>query len=345
MSLVIKPIPNPQSNVEWPWRFSLSDWKQISIRVLREINNDNVGVIAAGVAFFSLLAIFPLITACLSIYGYFADPATVQEMLSSVSRVMPSEAWVLLNEQITSVVQAPDARLGVGIALGLLVALYSAGSGIRAVMRAMNVAYGEIETRSFAKFYALAASMTLSTIVFLWIALAVIIGVPALLTVLRLDGLAAVVTQALPWVLLMALFAFALGVLYRFGPSRRPAKKRWVYPGIIFTSITWLAISAAFSFFVANFGSYNATYGSLGAVIILLIWFWLTAFVVIVGAELNAEMERQTSADTTRGPDRPMGGRGAVVADFSSKKPKPDDSTVAGPDGQNPPPLADELSD
>lgn len=326
MSAYIKPIPKPQSPVEWPWQFTLRDWQQISVRVMREVNNDNVGVIAAGVAFFSLLAIFPLITACLSIYGYFADPAKVQEMLLSVSGVMPGDAWVLLNDQITSVVQAPDAKLGIGIALGLMVALYSAGSGIRAIMRAMNVAYGEVESRGFAKFYALAASMTLSTIVFLWVALAVIIGVPALLTVLKLDGLAALVTKALPWILLIGLFAFALGILYRFGPSRRPAKKRWVYPGIIFTSAMWLLMSAGFSFFVSNFGSYNATYGSLGAVIILLIWFWLTAFVVIVGAELNAEMERQTSVDTTRGPDRPAGKRGAVVADFTSENPKPDDA-------------------
>ena len=336
MSAIIKPIPNPQSNVEWPWHFSTRDWKQILSRVMREIGNDNVGVVAAGVAFFCLLAVFPLITACLSIYGYFADPADVQEMLLSVSSVMPGEAWVLLNEQITSVVAQPDARLGVGIAVGLLVALYSAGAGIRAIMRAMNIAYGEVETRGFAKFYALAASMTLSTIVFLWIALAVIIGVPALLTVLRLEGIAELVTRALPWVLLVGMFAFASGVLYRFGPSRRPAKKRWVYPGIIFTTATWLALSAAFSFFVANFGQYNATYGSLGAVIVLLMWFWLTAFVVIVGAELNAEMERQTSVDTTRGPARPAGERGSVVADFTSKNPRPDAATVAGPDSQQP---------
>lgn len=336
MSVIIKPIPNPQSDVEWPWKFSARDWKQILTRVGREVGNDNVGVVAAGVAFFCLLAVFPLITACLSIYGYFADPSDVQDMLLSVSGVMPSEAWVLLNEQMSNVVAQPDAKLGVGIAAGLLVALYSAGAGIRAIMRAMNIAYGEVESRGFAKFYALAASMTLSTILFLWVALAVIIGVPALLSVLRLDGAAELVTRALPWILLVAMFAFASGILYRFGPSRRPAKKRWVYPGIIFTTATWLVLSAGFSFFVANFGQYNATYGSLGAVIVLLMWFWLTAFVVIVGAELNAEMERQTSVDTTRGPPRPAGKRGAVVADFTSKHPKPDAATVAGPDAQQP---------
>ena len=336
MSVIIKPIPSPQSEVEWPWKFTLRDWRQILTRVAREVGNDNVGVIAAGVAFFCLLAIFPFITACLSIYGYFADPADVQNLLTSVSGLLPGEAWMLVNEQISSVVAQPDATLGLGIAIGLVVALYSAGAGIRAIMRAMNIAYGEVESRGVAKFYALAASMTLAAIIFLWVALAIIIGVPALLSIMRLDGLAEILTRALPWVLLIALFAFASGVLYRFGPSRRPAKKRWVYPGILFTTGMWLLMSAAFSFFVANFGRYNTTYGSLGAVIVLLIWFWLTAFVVIVGAELNAEMERQTSADTTRGPDRPAGKRGAVVADFTSKRPTPDAATIAGPDAQRP---------
>ncbi len=314
----------------------MRDWKQILIRVAREVMNDNVGVVAAGVAFFSLLAVFPLLTAGLSIYGYFADPADAQDMLAQVSGVLPRDAWNLLNDQISSVVNQPSANLGFGIAIGMMVALYSAGAGIRAIMRAMNIAYGEAESRSFTKFYALAGSMTLSMIVFMWISLAVIIGVPALLNLLHLEGVAIIFARALPWMLLVGLFAFASGVLYRFGPSRRPAKKRWVYPGIVFTTSAWLILSGGFSFFVSNFGRYNATYGSLSAVIILLIWFWLTAFIVIVGAELNAEMERQTSADTTRGPDRLIGNRGAVVADFDARAPKADDGDVQGGDGQKP---------
>lgn len=332
----VKPRPNPQSGAEWPWQFSRRDWRQIFIRVFKEIGNDNVGVVAAGVAFFSLLAVFPLITACLSIYGYFADPADAQAMLAKVSAVLPRDAWVLLNDQITTVVNQPNASLGVGIALGLLIALYSAGAGIRAIMRAMNIAYGEVETRGFAKFYALAGTMTLSMVLFVWVALAVIIGVPALLTLLSLEGVAALATRAMPWMLLVGLFAFASGILYRFGPSRRPAKKRWVYPGIIFTTISWLLISAGFSYFVSRFGSYNATYGSLSAVIVLLMWFWLTAFIVIVGAEINAEMERQTHVDTTRGPARPFGKRGAVVADFDARNPKADPANVVIENAQKP---------
>jgi len=292
------------------------DWWAITKSTWREIHKDNVAIVAAGVAFFSLLAIFPLITACLSIYGYFADPSQVQGLLRNVNSVLPQEAWEILNRQITAVISASSGKLGLGIAVGLLIALWSAGAGIRAIMRAMNIAYGERETRNLATFYALAASMTLSMILFVWIALAVIIGVPAILHLLKLDGAVAIFSRFLPWVLLVSMFGFAAGVLYRFGPSRRPAKKRWVFPGIVFTTVTWLLISFGFSKFVAAFGNYNAIYGSLSAVIILLIWFWLTAYTVIVGAEINAEMERHTTVDTTRGPDRPLGERGAAMADY-----------------------------
>ena len=294
----------------------MRDWWAITKSTWSEIHADNVAIVAAGVAFFSLLAIFPLITACRSIYGYFADPSQVQGLLRNVNSVLPQDAWEILNRQITAVISAPGGKLGLGIAVGLLIALWSAGAGIRAIMRAMNIAYGERETRNLATFYALAASMTLSMIVFVWIALAVIIGVPAILHLLKLDGAVAIFSRFLPWVLLVSMFGFAAGVLYRFGPSRRPAKKRWVFPGIVFTTVTWLLISFGFSKFVAAFGNYNAIYGSLSAVIILLIWFWLTAYTVIVGAEINAEMERHTTVDTTRGPDRPLGERGAAMADY-----------------------------
>ena len=308
--------PQPPCCARSPLEFSVRDWWAITKSTWSEIHADNVAIVAAGVAFFSLLAIFPLITACLSIYGYFADPSQVQGLLRNVNSVLPQDAWEILNRQITAVISAPGGKLGLGIAVGLLIALWSAGAGIRAIMRAMNIAYGERETRNLATFYALAASMTLSMIVFVWIALAVIIGVPAILHLLKLDGAVAIFSRFLPWVLLVSMFGFAAGVLYRFGPSRRPAKKRWVFPGIVFTTVTWLLISFGFSKFVAAFGNYNAIYGSLSAVIILLIWFWLTAYTVIVGAEINAEMERHTTVDTTRGPDRPLGERGAAMADY-----------------------------
>jgi len=180
-----------------PWEFSARDWWAIIKMTWREIHDDNVTIVAAGVAFFTLLAIFPMITACLSIYGMFADPGQVEGLLQSVNSVLPAEAWAILQSQITSVITAPNAGLGLGIAIGLLIALWSAGAGIRAVMRAMNIAYGEKE---------------------------------------KTPGL----SRVLPWVILVFVFAFSSGVVYRFGPSRRPAKKRWVMPGIIFTTVTGL---------------------------------------------------------------------------------------------------------
>ncbi len=265
-----------------------------------------------------MLAIFPLITACLSIYGYVADPIRVQKQLESVSSLLPDQAWDILNSQIMAVASAPNSQLGLGIAAGLLIALWSAGAGIRAIMQAMNIAYDEKEKRSLAAFYALAGVFTLSITVFLWVALAVIVGVPAILAFLKLEGIAALVTQFMPWILLISLFGFAVNMLYLYGPSRRPAKLRWVLPGCLFATLSWICISAGFSRFVATFGTYNKTYGSLSAVIILLVWFWLTAFVIIVGAEINAAMERRTHVDTTRGPDRPNGKRGAAVSDYAS---------------------------
>jgi len=299
-----------------PLRFTLRDNWHVTKRLFREVGRDNVSIIAAGVGFFSMLAIFPLITACLSIYGYFADPTDVYAPLQIFAELLPPQAWKIISTQVKSVGNAPTANLGLGIAISLMIALWSAGAGIRAMMRAMNVAYGEDEKRNIAMFYALAVSMTVSVTVFMWAALAVIIGVPAALTLLNLEGITATVTRFLPWVILISMFAFATCILYQYGPSRRPAKLRWVLPGVIFATLSWLLISYGFSRFVAEFGSYNKMYGGLSAVIILLIWFWLTAFVVIVGAELNAELERHTLADTTRGPCRPIGERGAAMADF-----------------------------
>ncbi len=299
-----------------PLGFNRQDIWHIFKYVLREIRDDNVTIIAAGVAFFTMLAIFPLITACLSIYGYVADPVSAQDHLVVVSTLLPGQAWSLVSDQVQAVASAPNARLGLRIAVSLLLALWAAGAGIRAMMRALNVAYGEKEKRNLVKFYGLASLLTLSMTVFIWMSLAVIIGVPALLAVLKLEEISAGLTRVLPWGLLVAFFALTTMILYRFGPSRRAAKLRWLFPGVIFATVSWLLISAGFSYFVATFDTYNATYGSLSAVIILLVWFWLTAFVVIVGAEINAEMERHTSVDTTCGPDRPVGQRGAAMADY-----------------------------
>ena len=276
-------------------------------------------MIAAGVAFFSLLAVFPLISAALSTVSYFADPKDVEGIAASVARLIPGEAYSILEGQVNSVLSAPPITASFGIFVSLGFVFISAGAGIRAMMRAMNVAYEEVESRNPIVFFFFGLLMTLGSLVFVWVSLFVIIGMSAVLAYANIEDSAMFVSGKLPWFLLMTIFSVACGVMYRFGPSRRPARKRWIIPGIIFALISWLTISFGFSKFVTRFGGYNETFGGLASVVILLIWLWLTAMVVIIGAELNAELERQTVIDTTRGPTRPAGSRGAAMADFVAR--------------------------
>lgn len=305
-----------QCTADSPWQYGLSDWWNVIKRTWKEAHHDNVSVIAAGVAFFSLLAVFPLITAALSTFSYFADPGDVNGLTSTFASILPGEAYAILEGQVNSVLNAPPLNASFGIILSLGFAFISAGAGIRAMMRAMNVAYEEVESRNPFVFFLFGMLMTLGSLIFVWVSLFIIIGVSAALAHTNFAYSAGFSTRALPWILLVTIFCFACGVMYRFGPSRRPARKRWVFPGIGFALISWIAISFGFSKFVVHFGAYNETFGGLASVIILLIWLWLTAMVVILGAELNSELERQTIADTTRGPCRPLGSRGARMADF-----------------------------
>jgi len=307
-----------QTGEDSPFKFSYGDWWTVLKRTFVSAQRDNITVVAAGVAFFSLLAVFPLISAAISLFGFFANPGDIDDISETVRALMPGEAFDVIQRQIVTVLDAPDQAVGIGIIISLSVAVFSAGAGIRAMMRAMNIAYREIEKRNFFLFYLYAGLMTLGSFVFIWLSLVVIVGIPSVLKFLYLDGIVNFVALTLPWILLVLVFGFAVGVMYRFGPSRRPARKRWIYPGMTVATISWLIISYGFSKFVAEFGNYNATYGSLSAVVILLVWLWLTANVIIFGAELNAELERQTIADSTRGPARPLGRRGAAVADFKA---------------------------
>ncbi len=308
-----------QCDVDSPIKFGLSDWFGVIKRTWKEAHHDNVSVIAAGVAFFSLLAVFPLITAALSTFSYFADPGDVNGLTETFATLLPGEAFAILEGQVNSVLDAPPLSASFGIVLSLGFAFISAGAGIRAMMRAMNVAYEEIESRNPVVFFLFGLLMTLGSLIFVWVSLFIIIGVSAALAHTNFAYSAGLSTRTLPWILLVIIFCFACGVMYRFGPSRRPARKRWVFPGIAFALISWIAISFGFSKFVAHFGAYNETFGGIASVIILLIWLWLTAMVIIIGAELNSELERQTVADTTRGPCRAIGMRGATMADFVAR--------------------------
>lgn len=295
-------------------------WRDILLRVKSEISNDHVSISAAGVAFYALLAIFPALAALIGIAGLMLDPATVESQLSQAAAVLPQEAAQILQDQARKVAENSSGASLAAIG-GLLLALYSASSGMRTLMEAMNIAYDEEEKRGFVRLYVTALLLTLVLIVGVIITLGAMVVLPALLGSI---GLGSVFQTALTygrWPVLALLMILGLAIVYRYGPSRENARWRWTTPGSVVATVLWLIASILFSIYVQNFGSYTETYGALGGVIILLMWFWISAFVVLLGAELNSEMEHQTQRDTTTGPERPMGQRGARKADTLGQTP------------------------
>ncbi|PZX16221.1 membrane protein [Palleronia aestuarii] len=304
-----------------PQEIPKAGWRDIALRVKDEITRDHVSVVAAGVAFFGLLAIFPAIAAMMSIAGLFLDPSQVQEQLASVLSILPENAASILESQASDVASSSDTSIGLTAAFGLVLTLYSASKGMTTLMEGMNIAYDEEEKRGFVMQYVTALLLTVLLIIGLILALVGTVVIPALAGRLGLpESVVTLVTYG-RW-LLLALFTFGgLAVLYRFGPSRSNPEWRWVSTGAVVATVIWILGSIAFSIYVQNFGSYNESYGALGGVIILLTWLWLSSFIVLLGAELNSEMEHQTERDTTTGPNEPMGERGAVKADTTGRIP------------------------
>lgn len=293
-------------------------WRQVLWRVKDEISGDNISIVAAGVAFYSLLAVFPALAAMVMVYGLFADPADVQRQLEPLKDVIPPDAFGILNGQLSAVASKGSQPLGFGLILTIGLSLWSATAGVKALFAAMNIAYEEKETRNFLKFNAVALLFTVLGLTFVIVALTVIAAVPAAADLLGVEGWARAGLLLLRWVGLAIFVMLALALLFRYGPSRATARFRWITPGAIVATVLWIVGSVAFSFYVQNFASYNKTFGSLGAVVVLLMWFYLTAFIVCLGAELNAELEHQTARDSTTGRERPLGDRGAFVADHAA---------------------------
>lgn len=290
-------------------------WMDILVRLWREQSRDNIPVIAAGVAYYMLLSLVPAITAMVSLYGLVADPATVERQLRSVGGILPDQARQIVFDQLSAIVSAPRGGLSLGLAVAVGIALWSASVAMQNLITALNVAYEEEERRSYPRFVALALALTLGALLFVPLALALVAVVPAIVGFLPLGRVGETVVQAARWPILVGLVMTALAVLYRFGPCRARPRWRWVSWGAVAATILWVLVSAGFSVYVRSVADYNATYGSLGAVVVLLFWFWLTAYAVLLGAELNAEIEHQTARDTTTGPERPLGARRAFVAD------------------------------
>lgn len=304
-----------------PGQIPSGGWRDIALRVKNEISSDNLSMIAAGVAFYGLLAIFPAIAAMVSIYGLIADPQTVQQQISQLSGVLPQDAQSIVDDQLSRVSGSAAGALGIGAIAGLLLTLWSANKGTKALIEALNIVYDEQDERGFIKLNLISFALTVGILVFVVVALALVAALPALVGSLGLPEMLTTWARWLRWPVLAIAFVIALAMLYRFAPDRDQPKWRWVSWGAIAATVLWIAGSILFSWYVSNFGSYNETYGSVGAVIILMMWFWLSAYIVLLGAEVNAEMEHQTERDTTRGAARAIGERRAYVADTAGERP------------------------
>jgi membrane protein len=298
-----------------PWHIPWRGWKDILWRTYEQFNEDRLLAVSAGVVFFVLLALFPGMSAFVSLYGLFADRATLVEHLGLIASIAPNEAYDIISERIKGIVSKGNDQLGLTFLVSVGLALWSANAGVKAVMDALNVAYEETEQRSFIKLNLESLLFTFGCIVGLLLAVSAVIALPLIFDMLGLSAHMETIIFYLRWPALLLLLVTFLSTLYRFGPSRRHAKWTWLTPGSLVAAFLWLIGSYLLSVYIENFANYDAVYGTLGAAVGLMMWLWLSAIAVLFGAELNAEIEHQTGRDTTIGPEKPMGTRGATMAD------------------------------
>ncbi|MHA6783043.1 YihY/virulence factor BrkB family protein [Pseudonocardia saturnea] len=311
---------SPGSEADTPTAIPPRGWWQVVRRAFAESSADNVSILAGGVAFFAFLSLFPALIAALTLYGLVADPATVARQVEDLAAGLPQDTQPLVAGTLQSLTAPEGTALGIGLIVSVLLALWSASGGTANLMTAINLAYDEDETRGFVRLRGTALALTLGAIVFVLLALGLVAVVPVVLDALSLGVVGTVIAQIVRWALLVGVVVGALAVVYRVAPDRDSPRFRWVSPGAVVATVLWVAGSIGFSLYVNNFGSYNATYGALAGVAVLMLWLYLTSYIVLLGAEINAESERQTRRDTTTGEPRPMGERRAEAAD-----------TVAGP--------------
>lgn len=293
-------------------------WWTVLKRVFAGFNDDRLMTEAAGVTFYTLLAIFPALATLVSLYGFFADPAAVNDHLQSLSGVIPGGGLDLIEQQVKSLTSNGAQALGFGVLVGLLTSAWSANQGIKSLFDALNVVYHEKEKRGYVRRTLICMAFTLGAIVFILLAMTAVLVVPIVLNFIGFGSWSATLLAAARWPLLMVVLGLFLSAVYRFGPSRTHARWRWVSWGSGLAVVLWVLASVGFSYYVSNFGSYNKTYGSLGAAIGFMTWIWISAMIVLLGGELNAELEQQTRRDTTIGAPKPMGRRGAYKADVKA---------------------------
>ena len=297
------------ADIPWP------GWKAVLRRVFIEMLTDRVSLVAAGCAFYATLALFPAISMLISVYGLMFDPLTVEPQLEVLRSLLPPSAWNLISERVHTLVTRQPGSLGMHLLFNTAVTLWSSATGTKSIIAALNVAYEERERRSFLHYQLLSFAITLMAILSAAIGLSLLVGLPAVLAGLGIAGHQTTLIRAASFGLLVLAILVGLSLLYRYGPSRERPRWRWVTPGSVVATVLWVVVSALFSLYVAQFATYDATYGPLGTVVGVMMWFFVTVYAVLLGAELNAELELQTARDSTDGPPRPMGARGAYVAD------------------------------
>lgn len=311
--------PSHGQQADTPEEIPPQGWWDITKRVFKQAGADRIGLIAAGVAFYGFLAVFPALAAVVSIYGAFTDPADIQAQLQNLRGVVPAEVHGILNDQLQSVAERNEQTLGWSAAIGLLIALWSANKGTKALFQGLNIAYNEPHSRGFLQENALTLLFTLGIAAGMTAAFAVVVGTAALSASLAVPAWMKLAVTIGGWLLVALMLLAGLAMIYKYAPVRTNPQVRWVSVGSVVALLLWLAGSVAFSLYVSNFGSYADTYGSIAAIVIFLLWLFLSAYIVLLGGEINSESEHQTMQDTTTGEEKPMGERGAWHADHVAK--------------------------
>ena len=303
------------SPADIPWR----GWRRVLKRTALEMLGDRVSLVAAGCAFYATLALFPAISMLISVYGLLFDPVTVEPQLEVLRDLLPPTAFTLISERVHMLVTQAPSSLGWSLGLSTFLALWSSATGVKSILAALNLAYEERERRSILQYQVVSFTITLLAILSAVVGLGVLVALPALLSYLGVSAGQKALVRVVSFAMLVGALLLGLSLLYRYGPCRERARWRWVTPGSAVATVLWVAASALFSYYVANVASYDVTYGPLGTVVGVMMWFFVTVYSMLLGAELNAELELQTARDSTDGPPRPLGARGAFVADHVAK--------------------------
>ncbi|MGR3513505.1 MAG: YihY/virulence factor BrkB family protein [Paracoccaceae bacterium] len=298
-----------------PTEIPTKGWLDILWRVKDEVAKDRVGLISAGVAFYGLLALFPALSAIVAVAALFAEPQALIEQVRALAGVIPQEVTEIITSQIEDLTGSRETGLGFAALFGLGLAIYSASKGTASLMEGTNAAYDEREERGVIKLFAIRLGLTIFLVIGACAGFAITLLIPATTALVNGSLLMEALVTIGAYAVVFALTVFGLAVLYRYAPCRRSAKFRWISPGAMLACVLWIIASAGFAFYVGNFATYNETFGALAGVVVLLMWFWISAFTILLGAEFNAEMEAQTARDSTVGQDLPRGERGAVKAD------------------------------